>query len=287
MFQIYFFLIAGVLTVSWGSILVRWVGPVPFAVIAFYRLFFCMVVLLIVRMARKDAKESFARFHWHYLLAGVFLATHLITWIASLQMTSIANSIFLEGTHPVFAVLFSIILLKEYPRRITAPFFLLAVTGMFLIVYTDVGAGKGKLLGDFLAVLSAMLIALYLCIARIHKQEPDLIKYLIYVYGAASVVCLVYLKAVGNHLTGYPLKSWVMMVLLALGPNLIGHSLLNWASRRIEVYKVNLALLLEPVLATLSGMIFVYEFPGVFFYVGAVFILLSVGIIIWLESRKD
>jgi drug/metabolite transporter (DMT)-like permease len=193
----------------------------------------------------------------------------------------------LEGTHPLFAVLFSIVLLKEFPKRATVPFFFSAMMGMVLIVYADTGSGETGLLGDGLALISAMFVAIYLCIARIHKSESDFIKYLIYVYGAASVSCLLYLKTTGHVLTGYPLQSWFWMCLLALGPNLLGHSLLNWASRHIEIYKVNLALLLEPVLATVTGMVFVYEFPGRFFYVGAVFILFSVSAIIWLENQKS
>lgn len=263
MARIYTLLLTGVVIAATSSLLIRWAGAVPFAVIAFYRLFISIAVLIPFHIYRNGiSASSFQRLRWQYILAGLFLAAHLITWIASLQMTTIANSIFLEGTHPLFAALFSAIFLKEFPRKTTLPLFFLAGIGMFLIVSSDFGLRETRILGDFLAISSAAFLAFYLMIARMYKAEPDFAKYLIQVYGAASAFCLIYLLVVGDKLVGYPPIGWIMIVLLALGPNLVGHSLLNWASRHIEIYKVNLALLLEPVLATIGGMAFLYEFPS-------------------------
>jgi len=233
--------------------------------------------------------NSFAdlwKIHWHYPLAGIFLSAHLITWIASLQITSIASSIFLEGTHPVFAVLVSMIFLGERPHIKTIPAFAVALAGMFLIVYADWNIGESKLAGDFLAILSAIFLAFYLLIARYHRQEKDIVKYLIHVYGAAAVVTGIYMLISGDAFTGFSDQSWLMMALLAVGPNLLGHSLLNWASRKMEIFKVNLTLLLEPVLATLSGMILIAEFPHVWFYPGAILIIASIGFLIIQNNRE-
>jgi drug/metabolite transporter (DMT)-like permease len=286
MARIYTLLLTGVVIASTSSLLIRWAGAVPFAVIAFYRLFISMAVLISFRQYRHSLSSiSFRSFQWQYLLAGFFLAAHLIAWIASLQMTTIANSIFLEGTHPLFAALFSAIFLKEIPRKATLPLFFLAGIGMFIIVSSDLGFQGGKVAGDLLAISSAAFLALYLMIARMHRSEPDFAKYLMQVYGAASGVSLMYVVAVGDALRGYFPLSWIMIVLLALGPNLTGHSLLNWASRHIEIYRVNLALLLEPVLATIGGMAFFQEFPGVHFYWGAGLIILSVALLVFVENR--
>lgn len=285
MFRIYTLLLTGVVIAATSSILIRWAGAVPFAVIAFYRLLISVAVLIPFQVCRNGiASSSLRRFHWQYILAGLFLSAHLIAWIASLQMTTIANSIFLEGTHPLFAALFSVIFLREFPRRITLPLFFLAGIGMFFIVSSDLGLEKSKIFGDLLAISSAAFIALYLMIARMHRTEPDFARYLIQVYGAASGFCLIYLVIMGNRLVGFAPVSWLMIALLALGPNLVGHSLLNWASRHIEIYKVNLTLLLEPVLATIGGIVFFHEFPGIQFYWGAGLIVFSVGLLVSIEN---
>jgi drug/metabolite transporter (DMT)-like permease len=236
-------------------------------------------------LSPKKKISSFKRFHWHFFLAGLFLAAHFITWIASLQMTTIAHSIFLESTHPIFAIIVSFIFLKEYPLLRTIPSFILALLGMFLIVYIDFGAEGTNMAGDLLAISSALFLALYLMIARFHRTDQDLIKYLIYVYGSAAIICAIYIVISDNRFWDYPMISWMMIILLAIGPNLIGHSLLNWSSRQIEIFKVNLTLQLEPVLATMGGMIFFLEYPSQYFYSGAFLILFSIGYLFFIERK--
>jgi drug/metabolite transporter (DMT)-like permease len=122
-------------------------------------------------------------------------------------------------------------------------------------------------------------------IARKHRGEEDFIKYLIYVYGTAAIFCAAYISVSTNSFSGYSTKSWLFMAMLALGPNLLGHSTLNWSSRHLEIFKVNLIILFEPILATLSGMIFLNEFPLPNFYFGAILILSSLGYMIWKEQQ--
>ena len=288
MLRIYAILILGVCITSSSSLLIRWAGDVPFTVLAFYRLFissFLLSIFYIVTTRKKNKTLPFV--HWHYFLAGLFLAGHFITWIASLQMTTIAHSIFLQSTHPIFAVIFSILFLRESPSVKSIPAFLLAICGVLLIVYGDFGEAATDIFGDLLAIAAAILLALYLMIARYHKNEPDFIKYLIIVYGSAALLCAIFMIFSGNRFMGYSALTWWMILLLALGPNLLGHSLLNWSSRLIEIFKVNLTLQLEPVLATLAGMIFFLEYPSRNFYTGAGLIVFSVLYLYYSEKKEN
>ena len=288
MVHIYSILIIGVVIVSSGSILVRWTGDVPFAVISFYRVFISFCLLLCYQIINPKIKiSSLRRWHWHYILAGFFLAAHFITWIASLQLTTIANSIFLESMHPLFGMIVSIIFLKEYPHRRTIPIFAIALLGMFIIVSTDFGHPEAKILGDSLAVISALCFAFYIMIARKHKNEQNFIRYLTYIYGNATIFCVVYIFFNGDLIWGYSTQSWLLLLLLAIGPQLLGHSSLNWVSRQMEIFKVNLVLLLEPVLATLSGIIFIAEYPPSNFYFGAGLILISLWFLMYMEKFRS
>jgi drug/metabolite transporter (DMT)-like permease len=202
-------------------------------------------------------------------------------------MTTIANSIFLVSTHPLFAVVFSILFLREYPGLKTIPAFLLAIFGMYLIVSQDARSGNVYIIGDLLAVISAISFAAYLLIARLHRTQHDFIGYLVIVYGTAAVVCALFSLSQGDKFTGYPGISWFMMGLLALGPHLSGHSILNWCSRQIAVFKVNLALLLEPVVATIGGILIFSELPQPLFYAGAGCILAALLYLFYQEYRSD
>ncbi len=281
-------LLLAVVIVSSSSILIRWTGDVSFAAISFYRLLFSLPFLILYNYSRKSSSIKHNRkFCWQYLIAGLFLAVHFIAWIASLQLTNIANSIFLQGTHPIFALIISIILLKEIPKLSILPAFFVAFIGMFFIVYSDFNQAGSQIFGDVLAILSAFMVALYFMIARMYKDKADLITYLIYVYGSAAIFCAAYMLIFEIAFIGFSWKSWGLILLIAIGPNLLGHSLFNWASRRIEIYKVNLVLVLEPVLATISGMVFLSEFPEHGFYFGAGLIILALIFIIAREDNQN
>lgn len=286
MHKTYSTLLVGVSIISFGSVFTRWTGDVPFAVISFYRLFLSLPFLFIIYFYnRKSGPKETIKFKFQYLLAGFFLAAHFITWIASIQMTTIANSIFLESTHPFFGLILSILILKEFPKLSIIPAFIIAFIGMFFIVYADWNMENSKTIGDLLAISSALFLALYLLIARFNRDKVNLIVYLIYVYGFAAVFCAVYILINNQSFFGYSWNSWLFLLLLALGPNLIGHSLLNWASRKIEIYKVNLMLLLEPVLATIMGILFLYELPALSFYLGAALIIFALLFITLTEKN--
>jgi drug/metabolite transporter (DMT)-like permease len=215
--RVFIILITGVIIVSSGSIIIRWTGDVPFPVISFYRVFISFCLLLIYQIVNPRVKISeLRRWHWHYILAGFFLAAHFITWIASLQMTTIANSIFLESMHPLFGVIVSIIFLKEYPHRRTIPIFIIALLGMFIIVSTDFNQPGTQLMGDFLAIISALCFAFYIMIARKHKDEQNFIRYLTIIYGSASIFCAVYILVSGDLFFGYSTQIWILLIILAI-----------------------------------------------------------------------
>ena len=280
-------LFIGVITVSFSSILIRWTGDVPFTVIAFYRVFISFILLMMYQIVMPGRSvHSLLKWHWPYILAGFFLTAHFITWIASLQMTSIANAIFLESTHPLFGVLLSVFILKEIPRSSIYLVLTLAMAGIFIIVYSDFNQSGTQLVGDILAIFSALFFSVYILIARMYRSETDFVKYLIYIYGSASLFSMGYILIVSDQLAGFPAESWIFIVLLALGPNLLGHSSLNWASRQMQIFKVNLALLLEPVLATLSGVVFLAEYPSPYFYAGAFLVLIALVYLVYNEKGK-
>ncbi len=126
-------------------------------------------------------------------------------------------------------------LFREYPKRAVYFVIGLALTGMGIIFWQDFRHGGAGLTGDVLAVFSAFFFSLYILIARFHKHEKDFIKYLIIVYGSAALFCGIFAFSSAFSFSGYAAESWLFMVFLALGPNLLGHSALNWSSRHSEI----------------------------------------------------
>ncbi len=282
----YLILLFGVFISSWSSILIRWMGDLHPLIITFYRLFFSVLLLLPVwRFKHQTVKLAISKNKLILLgLAGFFLAMHFFSWIQSLQWTSVGKSIFLESTHPIFALILSYFFLKEKGSKLVVLGIVLALAGIYLIVSGDVSKQHNSTPGDLMAILSAFFLAAYLLIARFYRHEINLIPYLVQVYLAAAIVTFFLLLILKLDFWQISAKNWLLLFLLALGPNLIGHSLLNWASRKMPVYLVNLAMQGEAVLATLFAALLLKEIPTASFYPGALLILIAVSFIFWVRK---
>ncbi|GAB4364711.1 MAG: DMT family transporter [Calditrichia bacterium] len=284
----YIGLLIAVFAVSWASLFIRWCGDTPALVISFYRLFWSTIIFLLYQFIRNPAALRYRnlalRDKFTIAIAGVFLALHFATWIASIQLTLISHSLVLESTHPVFALILSPLLLREKGSWQTIVAGLLTFVGILMIGGQDLHLAGGKFLGDLLALAGAVFVALYLIIARHHRSNIDLISYLILVYASATLTLFILVILSGHSFIDYSWQAHLFMFLLALIPTGIGHSLMNWAARKMPVYKVNFSILGEPIIASILAFIFFQEIPYGLFYLGALFILS--GIFLSLFERK-
>jgi drug/metabolite transporter (DMT)-like permease len=193
-------------------------------------------------------------------VAGVFLAGHFASWIASVSLTSVAASVALVSTQPVWVALFAMVALRERPRPQQWLGIVVAVLGAAWIGWGDMEAGPEPLRGDLLALLGALLVAAYYVIGRGLRRRIDLWPYVAVVYGAATLALLVALLATRTPLAApYTSVDWLVFLALAVGPMMIGHTGQNYALRYLPAYAVNLSLLGEPVGATLIA----WMLPGI------------------------
>jgi drug/metabolite transporter (DMT)-like permease len=234
--------------------------------------------------------------------AGVFLAAHFGFWIASLAHTSVASSVSLVATTPVWVALASWVLFRE---KLAAPVvigILLAVLGSIAIGVSGMYAGgqgalaAGKhqttLLGDSMAVAGAAAVAGYLMIARTVRRgagrRVKLLPYVWLVYAAGGVVLLCVEILRGRSFTGYSGVAYFCILGLAVGPQLFSHTALNWAVRYISPTIVTLTILGEPVgSAVLAWLVFREGLVSVSFSLGgldAVFPLQLAGLVLLLAG---
>lgn len=286
----YLGLLMAVLSVAFAAIFVRWCGDTPSMVIAFYRMFWATGIFALLQWRQKNPVKALpARSRWQIFFAGLMLALHFITWIGSLKFTTVAHALIIGSTAPVFALVFAPFMLKEFSDRRAIVAVALATVGILVIAAQDWNSGSGtsgQFFGDMLALISAVFVTLYFLTGRKMRNDIALVPYLLRVYGSAAVILLVFSVAAGHSLIDYPAEAHIFMLLLALIPTGVGHSLFNWAARRIEVYKVNLTFLGEPLLASILAFFFFNEVPQVWFYAGAALILVGIVIALW-ERKKD
>ena len=276
----YLTLLIGVLAVSFAAIFIR-LADAPPLVIAAYRLTIASVILIPVASikSRKGLNKLSRRDMFLILLSGTFLALHFGLWITSLSYTSIASSVVLVTCHPAFVAVISYFLWGERLNTLTISGIVVALIGVIVINYGGFALGSRVLLGDVLAILAAFAVGGYLIIGRQLRARIGILSYLTIVYSCSAVILLAAAIISGHSFIGYSSTTYLMMVLLALVPQLLGHSFINLAMRSIPVTFVSVAILGEPIGATLLGWLILNEMPTVNEITGGLLILGGIFIV--------
>lgn len=274
-------LVVGVLAVSTASTFIRLAqGVMPSLAVATWRLTLASLMLapaaLWPRRDRRTRPEwrALSRADWGWLaLAGAVLAIHFYTWITSLTLTTVAASAVLVTTSPFFVGIFSYFVFKEGLSRRMIAGMVLAFAGSVVIGVSDAGSGEHHLAGDALALFGAVAVAVYMMIGRRLRARLSLLGYVFPVYATAAVVLLTLALLSGTPLLGYPPAIWGWLVLLALLPQVVGHSALNWALGHLPATYVALAVLAEPIGSTVLAWWVLAEPPPTSALVGGALIL--------------
>jgi len=267
----------GVAAVSTAAVLIR-EAAAPALVIAAYRLTLAAVPLAGVAVVRREPLlPSGRRQAGLTLLSGVFLAFHFGFWIASVKETSIITSVVLVTAQPLFVAAAAGPLLGERPAAGVWLGILLAAAGSALMVADDVGRGGGTLRGDLFAVLGAMFAAAYILSGRnLRTSGSGWLSYVTAVYGTSAVLLVAGAAASGARLGGYSGATYGYLVLLALVPQLLGHTALNRSLGYLPAATVAVAILGEPVGATILGAGVLGETPTLLQGLGALLVLAGV-----------
>ena len=295
-----FAILGAILAVSTASIFIRLAQQeAPSLVIAAFRLTFASLILAPIALTRHRAElRRLTRCELLLaLLSGVFLALHFATWITSLEYTTVASSVVLVSTSPLWVALLSPLVLREPLTRPVLIGMILALIGGVVIALSDACVWQtrltcpslaefvkgGAFFGNFLALAGAWMVAGYLLIGRRLRAKMSLVPYIFVVYSIAAVVLIIIMLAAGETPLGYPPMTYVWMLLLALVPQLIGHSTYNWALRYMPAALVAVTTLGEPIGSTILAYFLLREAPTWIKIGGAGMILVG----IWLASKAE
>ena len=249
-----FALAGGLLVVSTASILTRLAQAegVPSLAIAAWRLTLASLILvpLMTWKAGGELRALGADRLW-LLGSGVFLALHFATWILSLQFTSVASSVALVTTNPIWIGLFSFFILRERVQAAKLAAITLALAGSGVILWNDAGqvtqSAPQPTLGNALALTGSLAMCGYLLIGRRLRGHLSLVAYIGVVYVVAAACLMGAALATGTTMAGYPIAAWGWLAALALGPQLLGHTAFNYALKHISATTIAVVVLGEPV----------------------------------------
>ncbi len=287
-FNPYLALIAGTLAVSTGAIFAR-LADAPALVIAAYRVGLASLLLApvtwwkardeIVKLSGRDLKLA--------VLSGFFLALHFATWISSLDYTSVANSVVLVNTNPLWVGLLTPLIAKERVRRAAVYSIVISVIGGAIIGYGDFATGGQALLGDALALAGSMCAAIYLLLGRSLRRKLSLLPYIFLCYGSAALILWAIVLVLRLPISGFSPGTWAAFGGMALIAQILGHSTYNWALRWLSAGLIAVSLLGEPIGSTILAYIIFDEGLTVYKVVGGLIILCAIYLAASAENRKS
>jgi drug/metabolite transporter (DMT)-like permease len=272
-------LATGVAAVSTAAVLIR-EADAPAIVIAAYRLGLASLPLLVLAgLKRARGLRSSRDVLALMALSGVFLALHFGFWVASVKQTSILTSVVLVTTTPLFVGVVGGPLLGERPGRTIWLAMAVAALGTLVMVSEDFDAGGDTLTGDALALLGAVFAAGYIMAGRrVLGGGSDWLSYVTVTYSTAAVLLLCAAVLSGKPLTGFSSSTYALLVALAVIPQLVGHTAVNRSLGRLPAIVVSLAILGEPVGATILAAVILGEEPTLTQLAGGLVVLAGVAL---------
>jgi drug/metabolite transporter (DMT)-like permease len=277
--MVYLILTLGVCAASSAAVLIR-LCDAPALVIAAYRLGIaaCVVLPLAVFRYPGQFRTGSRRDRLILLASGIFLGLHFALWISSLSHTSVASSVLLVTTNPIFIGLGGWLILKEPADARLTIGTVVSLLGASIVSLNDWGQEQHGLFGDLLALAGAMAISGHLLIGRRQRQRLALIPYLAVVNTTGAVVLALLALAAGHTFAGYNDHTYLLFALLALGPQLLGHTSFNYALKRVSPSLVALILLAEPVGSSALAYLVLDEVPSIALFIGAAVILTGIAL---------
>ncbi len=286
--QHYGMLLCGIVAVSWSSVLIR-LADAPALVVGAWRLL--LAALLLTPWALPRARQEWPllnrRERISLACSGLALALHFAAWIYSLSLTSVASSTILVSTNPIFVGLATHYLLRLPVRRGMVVAIAVTMAGSILIGYGDMRFSGSAVLGDLLALAGAAAGSAYILLGQRVRRRVSTLTYIWPCYGLAGLLLLAASLVARQPLLGYGVSTLGVFLLLAIVPQILGHSAYNWALGHFSPLLVTVALLGEPVGATLLAWLILGERPTMLALLGGPLIIVGLVLASLAEARMD
>lgn len=275
----------GTLFFSTSPILTRFASELPVAEIAFFRMiigsFFILIAAKAAKVDLSVNKRELARF----ILYGLVTSFHFLFYIGSVLYTTIAHALSLVYTAPIMITVLVSFLLKEKIPRYKYIGIFLVILGIIILTGFEVKLTPQMVLGDIMALLSALALAIYSVIGRSERKNFPLLKYVFWVYFTCALFLLVW--ALPSFKIPSSWTSWLVLVLLGLMPTTLGHTLYNAGIRYIHPTYANLISTQEVTGGVILGALIFGEVPSISTIAGILVMFLGLSIVLLEKTTKN
>jgi drug/metabolite transporter (DMT)-like permease len=253
-------ILIAVIAVSFSAIFIRWSDAHPL-VIATYRMGITCLILLPLVVSRY--KDEFKNIHKEDLIfmvvIGMVLALHFGTWITSLKETSVASSVILVTSHPLFVAIISHYIFREKLKTIGYVGIIIAFFGIIILTVGDLDLGGSNFRGDILALIGSIAAGTYILGGRKARRSVPLVPYVFIVYSICTICLLAASIIISAPLYPLPLREYELFILMAIVPTILGHTFYNYALKFVKAQIISVSLLGEPIASSILAYILLSE----------------------------
>jgi drug/metabolite transporter (DMT)-like permease len=276
-------LIIATIAVSGASIFIRFCKSAA-VVIAFWRLFLA-VIFLMPFLTNKKIRNQFHPFiNWKYqrifLVSGFFLSLHFLSWFQSIKFTTVAVSVIVVNTSPIWVIVFSFLLFRETISKFQFIGLIIGLIGLFIITSPSNPTEFSETfhIGIILALIGAVMVTFYFIIGkrmRDHHTVPN-IPYVLFVNFFCSFFLFIFSLLLNENILSFPLEDFIWFIALAIGPSLLGHALYTYAMKSLSAQTVSLTVIGESVGASLLGWIILNEILPPSTLIGGILVFIGI-----------
>jgi len=285
----YLAIATAMVSVSFASIFIKWSESDPFVIAAYRLALTCAMLLpyLVWTHGLQKIKSFRKREALLVILSGVALAAHFELWIVSLGFTLVSTSVILVTSHPIFVATVQHFLLKEHVQRIAVVGIVIAFSGVAVIAFSDYSVGEDTLFGDALAFFGGICAGVYFLSGRVARQSIDVVPYAFSVYGLSSILLFVSAGIAGDKLLVTSEREITIFLVLALVPTIFGHTMFNYALKKVPAHVISTSVLGEPVGASiLAYLLLPGEVPGAWIIVGGGLVVVGLYVVLALGYKE-
>lgn len=278
-------LAVGMIAISFAPILVRY-SDAPVSVQGMYRMLFTVLLMLPFGIRQLRSAASISRKDWGLLgLAGFFLALHFLLWMASLSYTSIASSTIILTLEPVFVMIGAYFAFRDKIGKLPLLGLVLALVGAFIVGSGDFHISGEAFKGDMLSFVGMLAVVVNMLLAKVILRRVSSYLYSLIVFAVAFACFAIYNAASGIDVVHYVPGEWLIFVLLAIVPTVLGHMIFNWLLQYVSPTTISMTVLAEPVGASLLGLVLFGEMPTSSQLIGGVFII--AGLLLYMRTESS
>ncbi|MGQ9506659.1 MAG: DMT family transporter [Candidatus Bathycorpusculaceae bacterium] len=278
-----------------AAIFIRFLQNLDTFSIAFWRLIVACIMLTVVIFAlRKSFSLNLVKKNLGNLfILSFFLGLHFIFFVSAVKDTTVLNATVLVNTTPIFSMFISSFLFKLKPSSLAVLGLTLSFIGVCVIAYAETQMANTlfdsfspSLKGDLEATLAALVEAFYLAYGRKIRSRMDILSIMLPIYFLTAIIIGVLGFSATNGTLTLPITMESVLTLVGLGilPTATAHTLYFSSLSNLKSFETATMALLEPVGATLLGVVLFQEKPAPVFVFGAALILLGILFVVKKES---